>query len=392
MRRILVLTVFILSIGIGAHSRTLDYVHVRVVDVGAALCCIVSLPNDEYMVYDMGYNKYELNDEYAVTAAKEQIKTLIPPNDDGTPVPIKLLVISHQHEDHFSGISDVFGGEDNPYQIENILFSRYFEPDENDPESGMGVNELKWETEINSLSYRLDENNVSQITEISPAVYNDQVVLANSEGQVFQTDDGAVFTHGSDLGFFSDPNVHLTFVAGWSEKKWGKSNPNGTSIVLRLEYNNTSVLFTGDTIGQKWENQASQIKDAEDYMVTNDSNGTCSINSDVMFAPHHGSNGSSSTLFIQTISPTYVIFPAGTKHKHPTQYAYDRYIEVMKLYGCDTRNFFRTDYGDDEPGDKEWTFGLVTGHRDKPGDDNVDIWMFSDGHLAVNYFLTPHTL
>lgn len=32
-------------------------VYVRVIDVGAGLCCVVVMPDNHYMIYDAGYGK-----------------------------------------------------------------------------------------------------------------------------------------------------------------------------------------------------------------------------------------------------------------------------------------------------------------------------------------------
>ena len=45
---------------------------------------------------------------------------------------------------------------------------------------------------------------------------------------------------------------------------------------------------------------------------------------------------------------------------------------------------FRTDRGDDE-GVAEWAEGRIDGHKDKPGDDDVDIMISADGTLTVKY-------
>ena len=49
------------------------------------------------------------------------------------------------------------------------------------------------------------------------------------------------------------------------------------------------------------------------------------IKSDVMIAPHHGGNNGSSKCFIEAVDPTFVVFPAGHAHHHPTKGAAERY-------------------------------------------------------------------
>lgn len=49
---------------------------------------------------------------------------------------------------------------------------------------------------------------------------------------------------------------------------------------------------------------------------------------------------------------------------------------------------FRTDLGDDE-GEKEWKHGRIAGHKDKAGDDDVDILIRPDGEVLVSYRSSP---
>ena len=45
---------------------------------------------------------------------------------------------------------------------------------------------------------------------------------------------------------------------------------------------------------------------------------------------------------------------------------------------------FRTDRGDDE-GLKEWSHARIDGHKDKSGDDDVDVLIRADGEILVEY-------
>jgi competence protein ComEC len=81
---------------------------------------------------------------------------------------------------------------------------------------------------------------------------------------------------------------------------------NDLSLVLRLEYKDFSMLFTGD-ISDKIEK------------VLNDS--PLQLESDILKGPHHGSRFSNSQDFINTVRPSAVIFSSGylnrMRHPHP---------------------------------------------------------------------------
>ena len=62
---------------------------VRVVDVGAGLCCVVKMPGDYYMVYDAGRGS---------TRPLNGIGEIIPEDEE-----IDLMVLSHPDSDHLGG-------------------------------------------------------------------------------------------------------------------------------------------------------------------------------------------------------------------------------------------------------------------------------------------------
>lgn len=75
------------------------------------------------------------------------------------------------------------------------------------------------------------------------------------------------------------------------------SNDNNNSCVLRITDGKTSVLLTGD------------IENKQERILTK--NLPNKLDSDILFAPHHGSRHSSSHFFIKSVSPRWVIYSAG---------------------------------------------------------------------------------
>ena len=90
---------------------------------------------------------------------------------------------------------------------------------------------------------------------------------------------------------------------------------NNGSCVLRVSIANQSVLLTGDI-----------EKSAEEHLVQTSSE---KIRANILVAPHHGSNTSSTEAFIQTVHPDWVLFPAGyvNRFKFPTKKVLKRYID-----------------------------------------------------------------
>ena len=84
------------------------------------------------------------------------------------------------------------------------------------------------------------------------------------------------------------------------------SDPNNTSIVLRIVYGDTSFLFTGDA-----------EREVEQAILNRGTN----INSTVLKVGHHGSETSTSYVWLREIMPQYAVISVGTDNSygHPTE-------------------------------------------------------------------------
>ena len=82
---------------------------------------------------------------------------------------------------------------------------------------------------------------------------------------------------------------------------------NNNSVVLKLDYEDISFLLTADIEAE-----------AERYITKN----SPSLKSDVLKAPHHGSNSSATTTFLREVNPRWVVISAGEGnqygHPHPS--------------------------------------------------------------------------
>ena len=79
---------------------------------------------------------------------------------------------------------------------------------------------------------------------------------------------------------------------------------NNTSIVLRLDFSNTSYLFTGDA-----------TEKTENILLKNNLN----LKADVLKIGHHGSKYSTTDEFLKKVNPKYAIISVGkdNTYKHP---------------------------------------------------------------------------
>ena len=101
------------------------------------------------------------------------------------------------------------------------------------------------------------------------------------------------------------------------------SDTNDTSIVLRIDYGSTSFLLTGD-----------MEKTAETDLVNSGAN----LRADVLQVGHHGSNTSTSYLFLNAVLPEMGIISCGVNNKygHP----HEETLSILRDAGVDV---YRTD-------------------------------------------------
>ena len=100
---------------------------------------------------------------------------------------------------------------------------------------------------------------------------------------------------------------------------------NNISIVLRIEYGDTSFLFTGD-----------MERDAETDLL--DFWGDAEVKSTVLKVGHHGSDTSSSYHFLWAVEPTYAVISVGqgNTYGHPTENVLSRLRDAdVKVYRTD---------------------------------------------------------
>lgn len=297
-------------------------VYVRVVDGGPALCTITRVPGNHFMVYDAGH--------WIGTQCLDAVTELVGTND------IDLLILSHNDGDHIGQASEIIDA----FTVQRII----------------------WTGEPRMTRSWQDAN---------AAIVAEGAQVTNL--QVDALPPGTAITLG---------NATVTIVAGWGQ--WVGTGPsaaerhNVISIVARLDYQGSTVLYTGDTIGRRRDDNDAACKDAELFMVQNTRN--VPIGADVLLAPHHGGNNGSSSCFIEAVEPEFVIFSSGHAHDHPSRGAARRYLE----FGVDRDNMFRTDFGDDEGG-FEWDHGRQTGCIDGRGDEDVEIVLRQNGTVEVAY-------
>lgn len=107
----------------------------------------------------------------------------------------------------------------------------------------------------------------------------------------------------------------------------GEAYSKNTSLVLRIEYGETSFLFTGDC---ELEDELALVSSGEE------------LNSTVLKVAHHGSGSSSSAYFLANVSPEYAVISTGESNEygHPSD-------KVLKRLGTVGAEVYRTDLNGD---------------------------------------------
>ena len=308
---------------------------IRVIDVGAGLCCAVKFPSGFTMIYDAGRGG-KRNTDFALTG----INDVVGANED-----IELLVLSHTDSDHVGAVPKIC----KYHKVKKVI------------RAGMERESKTWRLSNWAIQDEVKHDGCKDIQ------LKDETIVP-----------GAIL--------HDDGDEKVIFVAGWCypPAEWGLGVGTGKyrnagSIVIKLIYKGASVLFSGDTLGLDTRDPQNPSIAAELVMVNNDPD--VPLVSDILIAAHHGSESSNSWAFIEAIHPRYVIFSAGhSKDAHPRAITARRFID----FGVIEENIFRTDRGDDD-GDDEWDYLRIYGNVDVAGDDDVDIIISGNGSIEINY-------
>ncbi len=102
-----------------------------------------------------------------------------------------------------------------------------------------------------------------------------------------------------------------------------EDSPNNASLAVRLEYGDTSFLFTGDALS---ESETAMLQLEEE------------LESDVFQAGHHGSSTSNTKAFLKEVDPTYVIISCGEDN----EYGHPHWEVIASLEEMDVQ-VYRTD-------------------------------------------------
>ena len=145
--------------------------------------------------------------------------------------------------------------------------------------------------------------------------HNSREISASEPNAVAQhANSPATFCGGGKVWIYDE--IRIEAIWPYADVNVTDIKRNNRSCVLLIEVANKQILLTGD-IEKKIERRLlADAKLPEDI--------------DVLIAPHHGSNTSSTYSLIHRLSPKHVIFSAGYKnrYRHPAEKVVNRYQKV----------------------------------------------------------------
>jgi len=240
-------------------------VEVHFIDVGQGDSIYIKLPNNVDILIDGGNNWYG---DDVVTYLKSQ-------NVDD----IEYMIATHPDADHIGGLDDVLKA----FEVVNVYA----------PE-------------------------VPHTTK----TYNDFVLEVRNEGTYIKTAKAGITLINTALAaVIGCPSFSNLFFLG-PVKNYG-TDLNSWSAVMKLDFGNSSFLFTGD---------ADRISEKD--MIDNG----MSLKADVLKVGHHGSDSSTSQEFLKEVNPKYAVISVGKNNNygHPAQ----EVLVKLEKYKVD---LFRTD-------------------------------------------------
>jgi len=199
---------------------------------------------------------------------------------------IDLMILTHAHSDHVAGLVDVL----KRYNVEKMLYTGV---DHGSPDF------IEWENLI-------EQKGIEMTMPVA--------------GQVYQ---------------FEEVELEILYPFEDISAKEIK-DLNDTSIVTRLEYQDTSFLLTGDASVEIEKELVEFCNQDRSGDLSYPQQQRCELQSDVLKVGHHGSKYSSFLEFLQVVDPEYAVIQSGEGNKfgHPHRLVLKRLeglgIEVLR--------------------------------------------------------------
>ncbi len=285
------------------EQKTEESCVVSFLSVGQGDCSVVRTGNGSTYLIDCGSSSVKAVGEYRLKPwlkyhgiSKLEAVFLSHPDSDHTNGVMELLEKTNSTEDWYRG----------EIQIKNLVLPAAYRKD---VEVGVADNEKSVEHSTDSFSEGEQNEEKGFI-----AIYK----LAQEKGITvlwFDTGDRVA-------------EAGLSFTCLYPDEDYSTYDTNDASMVLLMECQNTTVLFTGD-VGEDGEGKVGLIagKQQEEQEARS---GVHDKKTVVLKVAHHGSKNSSSEIFLEAVQPDLAVISCGKNNRfgHPHEETLERLKKV----------------------------------------------------------------
>lgn len=263
-------------------------VEVYFLDVGNADCIFFVLPDGKRVLVDAGDSKTEYN-ESMVNFIKGKVV-----NDT-----IDLVIATHAHEDHIGGMPDIFEA----FEIKKVYrpYVKY---------TGSKYN-FSDDFNKGSIDFTCSTNIYGEFLNlISNEKYGDNNIPCEYEFFNYQSDFAMNIVCGDISTKYTFDFLTPTSIV----ENINYDNANNFSPFIKFEYQDFSIMLTGDAEEEVITELLNKYSDDYDYLDV-----------DLLKVGHHGSTTSTTSELIDVLKPEHAVILCGeNSYGHPSQ-------EVLQL-------------------------------------------------------------
>lgn len=260
-----------------SNIQTVDgEMQVHFIDVGQADATLF-VQNGETMLFDVGTKNS--SDELEEYLKNLDIKY------------IDVLVLSHPHDDHMGGASEI---------LKNFEVGKIYGPDIFDIDS---LDTKKWFNNMMDEVDRIDEQrNVGIAEEEQTSIWN---FPRNEKGE------------------FAKFNIGDAIVEFYAPLEDDYPDMNDYSICAKVTFGEIDIMLTGDA-----------TKDVEEALIEEGYN----LDVEIFQASHHGSDTGNSKEFLEAMTPECIVISCGmeNRYNHPVKYVVEMFKQMnIPVYRTD---------------------------------------------------------